>query len=83
MRTRSSIVLLALVVVAFPLSLSAQDRADLQILHVLNRMTFGARPGDVETVRKVGLQKWIQSQLHPESIQEDPTLEERLKPLPT
>jgi hypothetical protein len=29
-----------------------------QIVHALNRLTFGPRPGDVEEVRRVGLAKW-------------------------
>ncbi len=46
-------------------SLSA-DRDE--IVHVLNRMTFGPRPGDVEAVQKMGLHNYIEQQLHPESI---------------
>jgi len=54
-------------------SLSAQegpentgDRA--AALHVLNRITFGPRPGDVEAVEKMGIQNFIEQQLHPENI---------------
>jgi uncharacterized protein (DUF1800 family) len=39
-----------------------------KITHVLNRLGFGARPGDVERVRKLGIQKYIEQQLRPESI---------------
>ena len=42
--------------------------ADQQIIHALNRLTFGARPGDVQNVRSVGLDKWVDQQLHPERI---------------
>ena len=52
-----------------------------QIIHALNRLTFGPRPGDVEEVRRVGLAKWMESQLHPEQIAENSVLEEKLKPL--
>src|SRR5262245_12866122 len=38
------------------------------MVHVLNRMAFGARPGDVEHVRKIGLQRYIDEQLHPDRI---------------
>jgi hypothetical protein len=41
---------------------------DQEVLHALNRLTFGPRPGDVEAVRKMGLKKWIDQQLHPERI---------------
>ena len=54
---------------------------DQEILHALNRLTFGPRPGDVEAVRKMGLKKWIDQQLHPERIAENPEVAERLKPL--
>src|SRR6478609_9271521 len=54
---------------------------DQEILHALNRLTFGPRPGDVETVRKIGLKKWIDQQLHPERISENPEVAERLRPL--
>ncbi len=42
------------------------DRA--AIVHVLNRITFGPRQGDVEMVQKMGLHNYIESQLHPDSI---------------
>ena len=41
---------------------------DRTIVHVLNRIGFGARPGDVERVRQMGLQTYIDLQLHPERI---------------
>lgn len=39
-----------------------------EIIHVLNRITFGPRPGDVEAVQKMGLHNFIEQQLHPETI---------------
>ncbi len=54
---------------------------DQQILHVLDRLTFGPRPGDVAVVKKLGLKKWINQQLHPEEIPENPELSRRLQPL--
>jgi hypothetical protein len=41
---------------------------DQKALHVLNRLGFGARPGDVEKVRAIGVQKYIDQQLNPISI---------------
>src|ERR1700739_4130928 len=49
-------------VVAF--EVSKQDR----ILHVLNRLAFGPRPGDFEHVSAIGPERYVQEQLHPESI---------------
>jgi uncharacterized protein (DUF1800 family) len=54
---------------------------DKQIAHVLNRLTFGARPGDAAEVRRLGVDKWIDLQLHPERVPESPVLESRLEPL--
>src|SRR5580704_1044135 len=58
----------------------SQDR---QIIHALNRLTFGPRPGDVEEVRRVGVAKWIELQLHPDRIPQNPALDGKLKPLET
>jgi uncharacterized protein (DUF1800 family) len=41
---------------------------DEQVQQVLNRLTFGARPGDAERVRAMGVDKWIDLQLNPERI---------------
>jgi uncharacterized protein (DUF1800 family) len=56
---------------------------DQQILQVLNRLTFGPRPGDVEEIRRVGVDKWVDLQLHPDRIPENPLLDDKLKPLET
>jgi uncharacterized protein (DUF1800 family) len=45
--------------------------ADQQIAHALNRLTFGPRPGDVAQVRRVGVDRWIASQLEPERMRDD------------
>ncbi|MDP9177394.1 MAG: DUF1800 domain-containing protein, partial [Gemmatimonadota bacterium] len=42
--------------------------ADQQIIQALNRLTFGSRPEDAQKVRAMGLDKWIDLQLHPERI---------------
>jgi uncharacterized protein (DUF1800 family) len=35
--------------------------------HVLNRLAFGPRPGDVDRVLTIGVDRWIERQLRPES----------------
>src|SRR6266704_5092894 len=45
--------------------------ADQQIIQALNRLTFGAKPGDILKVRSIGLDNWIDQQLHPEKINDD------------
>ena len=47
-----------------PKSLTEEQR----IIHVLNRLGFGARPGDVERVKAMGVEKYIEQQLNPEKI---------------
>ena len=54
-----------------------------QAIHVLNRLTFGPHPGDVEQIRKLTVEKWIDLQMHPDRISENPILETKLKPLGT
>jgi uncharacterized protein (DUF1800 family) len=61
----------------FQKSLNKND----QILHALDRLTFGPQPGDVEHLKKIGLKKWIDQQLHPEGIKENFALEAQLLPL--
>jgi uncharacterized protein (DUF1800 family) len=56
--------------------------ADEAILHALNRLAYGPRPGDVERVRQMGLAKWIDQQLNPNSM-DDKALEARLEDYPT
>jgi uncharacterized protein (DUF1800 family) len=52
------------------------------ISHVLNRIGFGARPGDVARVQQMGLAAYIEQQLHPERIP-DAAMAERLSSFPT
>lgn len=55
-------------------SLSEEQR----ILHVLNRLGFGARPGDLERVNAMGLEAYMNQQLHPENIS-DAVAEARIR----
>ncbi len=55
---------------------------DEAILEALYRLGFGPRPGDLERVKEMGLQKWIDQQLHPDSI-DDSALDARLQRFPT
>jgi uncharacterized protein (DUF1800 family) len=58
--------------------IDAQKRA----VHALNRLAFGPRPGDVDRVAQMGVDKWIELQLHPDKI-DDSALEARLGPFRT
>lgn len=55
---------------------------DQRIAHVLSRLTFGARPGDFERVKTMGVDAFINQQLDPDSIDAGP-ITARLKRLPT
>ena len=48
----------------------------------LDRLTFGPRPGDIQTVAAMGVDKWIELQLHPEKI-DDSAMQARLAPYRT
>ena len=47
-------------------------------VHALDRLTFGPRPGDADTVSAIGIDKWIELQLHPDKI-DDSTMQARLE----
>src|SRR6266478_5090594 len=61
---------------------SSQMPEQKRAIHALNRLTFGPRPGDVNRVMAMGVDHWIDDQLHPEKI-DDHALEARLAPLRT
>ena len=51
------------------------------VLHALNRLAYGPRPGEVERVKQMGLEQWIDRQLHPERI-DDSAVQARLEQYP-
>lgn len=53
-----------------------------RITHVLNRLGFGARPGDVARVKAIGIQEYIEQQLNPDEIS-DEVAEAKVKNLET
>src|SRR5437588_267377 len=55
---------------------------DLRIAHVLSRLTFGARPGDFERVKSIGVDEFIRQQLDPDSL-DDGALLAKLEKLKT
>ena len=75
MRKTPVLALCAILALAAPQPALSPDQ---KAAHAISRLTFGARPGDLEQVRELGLDHWIDQQLHPESIPENPDLEKRL-----
>jgi uncharacterized protein (DUF1800 family) len=65
-----------------PSGASNQMTERRRALHALNRLTFGPRAGDVQRVMAVGVDKWIDLQLHPDKI-DDSALNARLEPFRT
>jgi uncharacterized protein (DUF1800 family) len=57
---------------------TAQMDEKARALHALNRLAFGPRPGDVERVAAMGVDKWIDQQLRPDKI-DDHALDARLE----
>jgi uncharacterized protein (DUF1800 family) len=55
-------------------SIRSEDRP----LHVLNRLGFGPRQGDVERIKSAGIERYIDEQLHPDSIPEPAALAEQI-----
>src|SRR5215813_352653 len=69
----------ALVLVLAVFAVPADEAA---VKHVIDRTSFGVRPGDVERVKTLGIEQYIDDQLHPERIA-DPGVEARLVDLTT
>jgi len=80
----------ALVLSTFIPAVTAQQRApqtkalndEQRILHVLNRLGFGTRPGDVARVKAIGLDNYINQQLNPQKIN-DAVADAKIKDLLT
>jgi uncharacterized protein (DUF1800 family) len=87
-RVATSILLLCLACPAPQLLAKKKDPVDTgpsdqkRALHALNRLTFGPRPGDLQQVMAIGVDRWIELQLHPDKI-DDSALKSRLEPLRT
>ena len=62
-------------------SAAPPNTTEAEALHVLNRLAFGPRPGDVERVMKMGVDRYIDEQLHPDTIPMPAELAERLAKL--
>ncbi len=53
-----------------------------EVAFALTRMTFGPKPGDVERVAQLGLDNYIEQQLHPENI-DDSAMDKMLEAFPS
>ncbi|MDE5093487.1 MAG: DUF1800 family protein, partial [Trichodesmium sp. St11_bin5] len=57
--------------------------ADIKILHLINRLSLGPTPGQLEKIKNIGVENYIQSQLEPNSIPYQKLLIQKLKYLDT
>lgn len=58
-----------------------EQTADQQVMQVLNRLAFGPRPGEAAQVRAMGVDAWIDQQLHPERV-DDTAMDQMLARYP-
>ncbi|HXB56564.1 MAG TPA: DUF1800 domain-containing protein [Vicinamibacteria bacterium] len=65
-----------------PGGLHAAPTDEAALVHVLNRLGYGPRPRDLETLRVVGVKRWIEDQLRPDGVP-DRAMAARLAPLKT
>ncbi|HLW99644.1 MAG TPA: DUF1800 domain-containing protein [Candidatus Acidoferrales bacterium] len=49
------------------------------ITHALDRLGYGPRPGDLQRIRQMGLETWINQQLHPETVPDKPAQDRLLQ----
>ncbi|MBE9208594.1 DUF1800 domain-containing protein [Nostoc sp. LEGE 06077] len=62
---------------------AATKPVEPKILHIINRLSFGVNPGDIQKVQSLGVEGYIKQQLSPNSISEPPSLTRQLSQLDT
>ena len=60
---------------------AADLSSEQEAAHVLNRLGYGPRPGDIQKISQMGVDRYIEQQLNPQSIAIPDTLQQRLKAL--
>ena len=64
-------------------NIAQAEPANPKVIHLLNRLSLGIAPGEIDRVQQIGVDKYIQQQLNPDSIVESPILTEKLAKLET
>jgi uncharacterized protein (DUF1800 family) len=77
------LILLLILWISISIPSYSTTKADPKVLHIINRLSFGPRPGDMENVEAIGIERYIKQQLTPESISEQPGLVNKLAQLET
>lgn len=84
MKLRSRTWFLAVVLwIGISIPVDSATPVNPKIVHVLNRLSLGIRPGDIPKVEAMGIDRYIQQQLNPASIPESPALTQQLAQLNT
>ena len=65
-----------------PILIAAEIPSQLKALHVLNRLGYGPRPGEIVRVNAMGVDNYIHQQLYPETIPIPSQLSDKLKSFP-
>lgn len=69
---------ISIIAVALSFGLQTHSQAaipsDPKILHAINRLSFGSQPGDIERTTNLGVERYIQQQLNPNTIPESQAL---------
>jgi uncharacterized protein (DUF1800 family) len=81
MNTRKYLVIITSYIWLVLANVAQAEPVNPKVIHLLNRLSLGIRPGEIEQVQKLGIDKYIQQQLNPDSIAESPILTERLAKL--
>lgn len=74
---------LLMALVSIAPSNAAPKPVDPKVLHIINRLSFGPRPGDIEKVQSMGVERYIKEQLAPDSIPKPEKLKNQLSRLET
>lgn len=85
---KSFFILVGAIFLTLPSSVQATPQlqnasSDTDIIHLLNRIGYGPAPGDIEAVRRLGIDNYIEQQLHPAYLASSSQLESRLHDLET
>jgi uncharacterized protein (DUF1800 family) len=81
--TRKYVVVLTSAIWLVLANIAQAEPANPKVIHLLNRLSLGIKPGEIEQVQKLGVDKYIQQQLNPANISEPAILTDRLSKLDT
>jgi uncharacterized protein (DUF1800 family) len=82
-KTRKYLVVITSCIWLVLANIAQAEPVNPKVIHLLNRLSLGIRPGEIDRVQKLGIDKYIQQQLNPDSITESQILAEKLAKLDT